>query len=351
MVTQRITTLSKVLTDPRIDPRIKAALGGFEVMGGHDVQSREEFVAQETTGSALARYDALFVEMDSRDSEELASSKGLRVYSETVTSTPDGNQINLLVTSPQSLTKMPCVYFIHGGAMQIGTCFNGTYRAIARMLALQGVVVVMVDFRNCLLPSSVPDVAPFPAGLNDCVSGLKWVHANSESLSIDSTRIIVAGESGGGNFTLATGLKLKQEGLLSLIKGLYAFCPYIAGEWPRPENPSSTENNGILMDAHNNSGAMAYGIDAFRDKNPLAWPSFASEDDVRGLPPVVISVNECDPLRDEGIGFFRLLLKAGVPARCRQIMGTTHAVEFYPLGLCPEITRDAIRHIAEFSKA
>jgi len=56
---------------------------------------------------------------------------------------------------------------------------------------------------------------------------------------------------------------------------------------------------------------MAYGIEAFDAKDPLAWPAFASEDDVRGLPPTVISVNECDPLRDEGIEFYRLLLRAG----------------------------------------
>ena len=84
----------------------------------------------------------------------------------------------------------------------------------------------------------------------------------------------MAGESGGGNLTLATGLKLKKDGDLGLIKGLYALCPYIAGQWPLPENPSSTENNGILLDLHSNRGAMAYGIEAFEAKNPLAWPSF-----------------------------------------------------------------------------
>jgi len=185
------------------------------------------------------------------------------------------------------------------------------------MIAANGVAVAMVDFRNAIAPSSVPEVAPFPAGLNDCVSGLKWVHANSAKLNIDPTRIIVAGESGGGNLTLATGLKLKRDGDLGLIKGLYALCPYIAGEWPQPQYPSSIENNGILIDLHNNRGAMGYGIEAFHDRNPLAWPAFATAEDVAGLPPTVISVNECDPLRDEGISFYRLLMHNGVRARCR----------------------------------
>jgi acetyl esterase/lipase len=206
----------------------------------------------------------------------------------------------------------------------------------------------MVDFRNALRPSSALEVAPFPAGLNDCVSGLKWVSRNAAALKIDPARIIIAGESGGGNLTLATGLKLKRDGDVGLIKGLYALCPYIAGKWPLPENPSSSENNGILLDLHNNRGAMAYGYEAFEARDPLAWPGFATAEDVKGLPPVVISVNECDPLRDEGVNFYRLLIHNGVSARCRQVMGTIHGTEIFP-GCCPEISRDTARDIAAFA--
>ena len=108
-------------------------------------------------------------------------------------------------------------------------------------------------------------------------------------MAIDAGRIVIAGESGGGNLTLATGLKLKQDGDLDLVKGLYALCPYIAGSWPQDRYPSSIENNGLLIDLHNNRGAMAYGIEEFDQENPLAWPGFATEDDVRGLPPTMIS--------------------------------------------------------------
>ena len=67
------------------------------------------------------------------------------------------------------------------------------------------------------------------------------------------------------------------------------------------------ENNGILLDLHSNRGAIGYGIEAFNSRNPLAWPSFATAADVEGFSPTVIRVNECDPLRDEGINFYRLL--------------------------------------------
>jgi acetyl esterase/lipase len=233
--------------------------------------------------------------------------------------------------------------------MRMMSCYAGNYKAWGRIIAANGVAVAMVDFRNSLTPSSVPEVAPFPAGLNDCVSGLKWLHANKDALNIDPKRVIIAGESGGGNLTLATGLKLKREGQIGLIKGLYALCPYIAGDWPQAQYPSSSENNGIFIDVAGSDGAMAYGIEAFKARDPLAWPGFATTEDVRGLPPTVISVNECDPLRDEGISFYRLLMRSGVSATCRQVMGTIHATEIFPT-CCPDISYATASDIASFCK-
>ena len=250
---------------------------------------------------------------------------------------------------PRSATPLPCVYYIHGGGMASMSCFLGMYRSWGRLIANQGVAVAMVDFRNCVTPSTAPEVEPFPAGLNDCVSGLRWLVAHADELGVDPEHIVVAGESGGGNLTLATGLRLKRDGDLGLIRGLYAMCPYIAGSWPQERYPSSIENNGILLDLHNNRGAVGYGIAAFEAGDPLAWPGFAVEDDVAGLVPTVISVNECDPLRDEGIEFYRLLLRAGVPARCRQVMGTIHGTEIFSVA-CPDISRETAASIAQFCR-
>ena len=177
---------------------------------------------------------------------------------------------------------MPCIYYIHGGRMAFSSCYEGNYKAWGRMIAARGVAVAMVDFRNAVHADSAPEIAPFPAGLNDCVSGLKWVRANAAALGIDPARIVVAGESGGGNLALAVGMKLKQDGELGLIKGIYAMCPFIAGQWPQPQYPSSTENEGIFISVHNNRSAMAYGIEAFNARNPLAWPAFAQREDVAG---------------------------------------------------------------------
>jgi acetyl esterase/lipase len=266
-----------------------------------------------------------------------------------VTSQPDGNTVNLRFIRPDGDEPVPCVYYIHGGGMVAMSAYYGNYQAWGRLIAANGVAVAMIDFRNAIEPSSVEEVAPYPAGLNDCVSGLKWVVERAADLGVDPARIVVAGESGGGNLTLATGLRLKQDGDIGLISGLYALCPYIAGQWPSDDLPSSTENNGIVLDLHHNRGAMAYGMEELERRNPLAWPGFATEDDVRGLPTTMISVNECDPLRDEGINFYRLLLRADVPARCRQVMGTVHGTEILPI-MCPDISRDTAASIATFAR-
>jgi acetyl esterase len=342
---------SKLELDTRLDPRIKAYFAGIDLGAAKpNVSSREELLAQENTPEALAAQDHANALFNAMDSEDVAPAAGLTVRTETFISSPDENTIKILYIRPDNEKTLPCVFYIHGGRMQFSSCYLGSYKAWGRMIAARGVAVAMVDFRNSVHPSSAPEVAPFPAGLNDCVSGLKWVHTNADSLGIDPGRVVVAGESGGGNLTLAVGMKLKQDGDLGLIHGLYAMCPFIAGEWPLPQNPSSLENEGIFIFVHDNRSTMAYGIDAFKARDPLAWPGMATREDVQGLPPVVISVNECDPLRDEGIGFYRLLLKSGVSARCRQVMGTVHATEILPV-ICPDISRDAASDIANFARS
>ena len=340
---------NRIAADPRIDPRIKAVFAAPDRPPLGDIASREALLAEANSPMALAMEGAMNSFLDACDNEATAPSAGLTVTEESFTSAPDGNTIKVQVIRPDTEERLPCVYYIHGGGMQTMSCFNGMYRAWGRIIAARGVAVVMVDFRNALRPSSAPEVAPFPAGLNDCVSGLHWLIGQAERLNIDPTRIVVAGESGGGNLAIATVMQLKRDGHLGAVKGLYALCPDIAGAWPLPQNPSSTENNGIMLELHNNRGRMAYGIEQFEARNPLAWPGFATVEDVAGFPPTVISVNECDPLRDEGVGFYRLLLQAGVKARGRMVLGTIHGTEIFSI-TCPDISRDTASDLANFCR-
>ena len=89
-----------------------------------------------------------------------APSVGLSIATTQFVSEPDGNTVKLQVIRPESDVPLPGVYYIHGGGMASMSCFDGMYRGWGKHIAANGVVVVMVDFRNCVSPSSAPEVAP-----------------------------------------------------------------------------------------------------------------------------------------------------------------------------------------------
>ncbi len=342
--------MANFMNDRRIDPRVKAILAMLPDLSAGDVSSRQEMLDEASQESAITQVAAMKAVTDFIDNEELAPSKGLTITEKDIISDPDGNTIKLRIIRPDTKEKLACIYYIHGGGMASLSAFDGNYRAWGKIIAAKNVAVVMVEFRNSIVPSEVKDIAAFPGGLNDCISGFKWTIANADSLNIDAKKITIAGESGGGNLTLATALALKKEGNLGLVKGLYALCPYIVGKYPDARFPSTVENNGIFIDIHNNRGIHSYGVEEFSSRNPIAWPAFATVEDLTGFPPTVISVNECDPLRDEGVEFYRLLLEAGVQARGRMILGTMHGTEILPIA-CPDISHDTARHMADFANS
>jgi hypothetical protein len=92
----------------------------------------------------------------------------------------------------------------------------------------------MIELRDSTTASSVPEVTPYPAGRNDRVAGLKWLRAHAAELGIDPTRIVIAGESGGGGLTLAAGLKLKLDGDVDLVERHHAMRLAWRHSGPRP---------------------------------------------------------------------------------------------------------------------
>jgi len=191
---------------------------------------------------------------------------------------------------------------------------------------------------------------PFPAGLNDCASAVKWVDQNRSSLNISN--IVISGESGGGNLSLATTLQAKQDGWLDVIDGVYAMCPYISGVYANPpvELPSLFENDGYMLDMNTMSALVTvYDPSGENLENPLAWPYYATTEELAGLPPHVISVNELDPLRDEGLAYYRKLLAAGVPTIGRTAHGTPHGGDAGFPDQAPEVYADAVRAVTGFA--
>ncbi len=210
-------------------------------------------------------------------------------------------------------------------------------------------MVVGVEFRNA---AGKLGPHPFPAGLNDCFSGLKWTHENRDALGV--SKIVISGESGGGNLSIATTLKASGEGVLDMVDDVYAQCPYITGVYADkdPALPSLYENDDYFLNC-SMMGSMVrmYSPDGSADTDPLAWPYHADVADLQGLPPHVISVNQLDPLRDEGLAYFQKLLAAGVSASSRTVNGTCHAGDCLFRDAMPEVYLGTIRDINSFANS
>ena len=260
----------------------------------------------------------------------------------------DGNDITVFVHRPATAGGvLPCILHLHGGGMVILAAADPNYDRWRDELAATGLVVVGVEFRNA---GGKLGNHPFPAGLNDCTSGLRWVNDNKNRLGI--SKVVVSGESGGGNLTLATTLKARREGRIDQIAGVYALCPYISNAYATkdPALPSLYENDEFFL-ACDMMGALAKAYDPSGNNatNPLAWPYHASVEDLRGLPPHVISVNQLDPLRDEGLAYYRKLLAAGVSAVSRTVNGTCHAGDAVFRAAMPDVYLATIRDIKSFA--
>jgi len=334
-----------LVSDPRTDPRIANAMAMLgELAPGVDAIDTDANYEQ------ALKYCAAF-----EDAAALSHPMEWQTMPDfpTVSSTEavitgvDGNDITLFIHQPaQRDGALPCLVHTHGGGMVLMTAADPGFVRWRNTLAAMGMVVVGVEFRN---GGGKLGNHPFPAGLNDCASAVQWTHSNRASLDIST--ITISGESGGGNLAIATALKANQAQWVSSIDGVYAMCPYIYGGYanPSPTLLSLIENDDYLLGCSvMRSMVKAYDPEGLNRLNPLAWPFHASLSDLQGLPPHLISVNELDPLRDEGLVYYRKLLAAGVSVSARTVNGTPHAGDMSFFHVAPEITADTVASIAAF---
>ena len=336
-----------IKTDPRADPRMVAAFAPVRLdrnlppaalTRDSPMADRLTYCAKvETAVGGVLEYFA----------QAAPAVDGVRSTTTTIRGV-DGNDITLYISRPATGEgALPAVVHLHGGAMAFAGADDLPYTRWRESLSATGLVVVGVEFRNSggrLGPH------PYPAGLNDCASAVQWVAANRADLGVG--KLVVSGESGGGNLTLAVTLKAKRDGWLSEIAGAYAQCPYLSNRWEEQpdELPSLKENDGYFISCQQ---AMLLGTlydpDTTHSHQPTCWPALAADADLVGLPPHVISVNELDPLRDEGLQYYRSLLRAGVSAVGRVVAGTCHAGDILLPGALPDVFAASLRDLSGFA--
>jgi acetyl esterase len=340
---------STIGTDPRSDPRMVAALAPLALDGRYPqpaltvdapLEKRRAFVAEieENTGAVLDMF-----------AQSVPIFEGVTTTTTTIEGT-DGNDVTLYISRPDAGDgALPCVVHLHGGAMAFLSAADIGYMRGREYLAATGLVVVGVEFRNS---AGKLGPHPYPAGLNDCATGVRWTYANRSDLGV--SHLIVGGESGGGNLTLAVTHKAKREGWLHEIAGVYAQCPFISNRWlEQPDDlPSLKENDEYFISCLGLAlmGSI-YNPDGSHSHDATCWPLAATDAELSGLPPHIISVNELDPLRDEGLLYYRRLVRAGVPAVGRVVAGTCHGGDLILAGAMPEVYAASMRDVSGFAKS
>jgi sialidase-1 len=222
--------------------------------------------------------------------------------------------------------------YLHGGGWVSGT--GGNYLPLAADISLAAQCAVLLpDYR--LAPEH-----PFPAGLDDCVATHDWLVTHGPSGPAAASATFVAGDSAGGNLTLAVLLALKER-KRPLPAGAIAISP-------GTDFTLSSQSLKSVYDPIISSRTMP----EFRERylrgtdprNPLASPVYG---DFRGLPPLLIQTGEHEMLRDDSIRVAKKARADGVPVSLEIWPGMVHVFQIRGL---PE-SREAVRRIGEFVKS
>jgi acetyl esterase/lipase len=229
--------------------------------------------------------------------------------------------------------------YVHGGGWTAGGL--DSHRPLsARLSAATGCAVLAVDYR--LAPEHA-----FPAGLDDCLAAYGWLRANGPRGAAPAKSLFVAGDSAGGNLTLALLLALKQRGL-PLPNAAVPISPATdftaSGESWRTRaaaDPILTMGpDGIRLLAN------VYLQGRAQPEDPLASPLFG---DFSGLPPLLFHVGDAEVLLDDAVRAAAKAKQAGVDVTLEVWPEMPHVWHAFAPFL-PEATR-AIDRIGAFVRA
>jgi acetyl esterase/lipase len=233
---------------------------------------------------------------------------------------PD-SELLMKIYEPVDRTEapLPALLWIHGGGYILGhpdvddpLCEQFVLRA--------NCVVASIDYR--LAPEH-----PYPAAIEDCYAGLKWIADSAEEWNIDMARLAIGGASAGGGLTAALALLARDRGGPKLIFQMPLY-PMIDD---RNLTPSSfeihRENFPRVWNREMNKLAWSMYLGAAANDEIPPYAAAARARDLTGLPPTYTCVGVLDPFRDETIEYATRLAQADVPVEFHLYPGCYHGFD------------------------
>ncbi len=211
------------------------------------------------------------------------------------------------------------LFWIHGGGMVIGRAAQND-RLCGEMARTLGITVVSVEYRKA------PE-HPFPAPLDDCHAGWRWLQGEGDRLGIDAARIAIGGESAGGGLAAALAQRLHDEGGGQPV-GQLLFCPMLDDRTAERRELDPIDHF-VWNNRRNRFGWRSY---LGREPGSASVPAYAvpaRRDRLDGLPPAWMGVGEIELFHDEVVAYAERLRSAGVPVELDVVPGAVHGFEVW----------------------
>jgi acetyl esterase len=234
-----------------------------------------------------------------------------------VTVPADVGDVRALLIKPRGARALlPAVLYMHGGGWIFGSVHS--HGRLARELAVAAdAAVVFIDY--ALAPE-----ARYPVQVEQCYAVARWVVEHGESHGLDPARIAVAGDSAGGNMATVLCMMAKRRGDVSFVQqSMY---------YPMTDALTSKDSESYRLFKDGPYGTAATmdwfwttylpGQDLRREST--VSPLRATLEELTGLPPALVLVDENDILRDQGEAYAAKLRDADVPTACVRVNGTMH---------------------------